>query len=120
MTYNNEYGILDRLHLYFLIVPVYLRLVLPETIEISLTIDFFGYGLFLPEFLYLLLPFFALRKKSILTSSKIKMIFLILIGMLLAYMSSLNGGTITAVNNFFAGSDFYLMLFFFYCISYWA
>lgn len=113
MTCNNEYGILGRLHLYFLIVPVYLRLVLPETIEISLTIDFFGYGLFLPEFLYLLLPFFALRKKSILTSSKIKMIFLILIGMLLAYMSSLNGGTITAVNNFFAGSDFYIMLFFF-------
>ncbi|QXP66970.1 O-antigen ligase [Polaribacter sp. AHE13PA] len=105
----------SRLHVYFLIAPIYLRLIAPEGLEFSLTTNILGYSFFLPEICFFLLPFVApLSLKTL--SKNYYLILLTFLGIFLGYLSAVNGGSYQVVNNFLAGTDFYstLLVFLFF------
>ena len=99
----------NKLHVYFLIIPIYVRLILPEGLELRLTTNILGYSFFLPEICFFLLPFVA--PLSIKTLSKnFSLIILTLLGVFFGYLSAVNGGSNQVINNFLAGTDFYVTL----------
>ncbi|GAB7257507.1 O-antigen ligase family protein [Polaribacter sp. OB-PA-B3] len=108
----------NKLHVYFLIAPIYLRLIAPESLEIKLTTNIFGYSFFLPEICFFLLPFVAPLKINALNKN-FKLILLTLLGVFLGYLSAVNGGSSEVTNNFLAGTDFYgtLLVFLFFPLN---
>lgn len=112
---NSLQKLTGKLHVYFLIAPIYLRLVAPEGLEIKLTTNILGYSFFLPEICFFLLPFVAPVSKKTLNNN-FYLIALTLLGIFLGYLSALNGGSAQVLNNFLAGTDFYatLLIFLFF------
>ncbi|GAA0884214.1 hypothetical protein GCM10009120_28120 [Sphingobacterium siyangense subsp. cladoniae] len=106
---------LESIYVYLLILPALLRLILIESIEAGITVDFFGYSLFLPELTYLFLPLCAqIRKVSgKFIKPNYPLILLALFGLLIDFLGTLNSGSNKYLINFLAGSDFYLSIFVF-------
>lgn len=103
---------LDTIYVYLLILPALLRLILIESLEAGITVDFFGYSLFLPELSYLLLPFCAQIKNG--SGRYVKpnytLVILALLGLIIDFLGALNSGSNKYFTNFLAGSDFYLSI----------
>lgn len=90
---------------YLLVLPIIYRWLFTETIEDYFTVSFFYYPLFIPEILFLLLPFFYVRTSRIKNN---KLILLSFLGLLFVFLGLWANGCNSIYLNFIGGTDFYL------------
>lgn len=105
---NSRIKIKDYIFVYLLVIPLICRWLFMVTLEEVFTISFFYYPLFIPEILFLLLPFYYVRTKKI---NKNKLILLSIIGLFFVLTGLFINGCNSIYLNFIGGTDFFITTF---------
>ena len=98
----------DYIFVYLLIIPVICRWLFMVTLEEFFTISFFYYPLFIPEILFLFLPFYYVRTNKL---KKNKLIFLSIIGLFFVFLGLWVNDYNSIYLNFIGGTDFFITTF---------
>jgi hypothetical protein len=98
----------DYIFVYLLTIPIICRWLFTETLEDFFTISFFYYPLFIPEILFLFLPFYYVRTSKI---RKNKLVFLSILGLFFLFLGLYVNDCNSIYLNFIGGTDFYITTF---------